>query len=1535
MASASHVDPANPPILDDDMNYEAWKKDLAVWETYTTTERKRRGGRLYLCLRGTARDKAREIPLEDISGNEGLDKIKAKLDEHYEKDKLQQLFLTIELFEKFNREGRSMKDFISDFESLNNKIKENGMVYPDGILGYKLLAQANLPEDKRDLIKATITELTYDNIKKALMSVFHDITTKSQYKKESHFKVEEPCYNKEALTMETLYIDKGKFRGRDNKGRMINRGRGFNGYDRGRGYNNCENRGRGYYTDNRGRIYENRGKGYNNENRGRGYTNENKGRNQNRGRGTARKLNPPDETGEISKCAICNSIYHWARNCPDSYENLNTYYSNCREDESEFESNEKMTLFCRESELPEIKIFNTDELEQNEEKNMLVKEALSTGVLDTGAPDNVAGEFWVTEYIKTLNNKEQNEIVRTASSKKYKFGNSEPVRAIENIKLPVVMANERIYLCTDVVKVNIPLLISKKAMQKVNAKLDYGENKLHIFGKTINLIESSSGHYLVPIQNHVQSENNEIYKLYFTENERDVKAKALKIHRHFSHARKERIRKLLEDAGIWSQEYSKALSEIEEKCKTCKLYKKPPMKPVVGFSYAQHFNDVISIDLKDFKHSNRKYKLLHIVDQATRFSQAIVVKSKQKEEILEAMFKVWIGVFGPPGKILSDNGGEFLNRDFIEMCDKFGIKVKMTAAEAPWGNGMCERHHKILCDTLEKTLEDVQDFQIALYWSVQAKNSLYNLHGFSPFILVFGRNPQLPNIIDGDLPSFENVTTSEYLAKNLNAMNKARQSFIRSESEEKVKRAIRHNVSGSADMKYVTGDRVFIKRREDNRWTGPGTVLGQEYQQILVRIGGFYYRVHPCRIILAEESQDKINSCMKDLQNSEDNNGLEKIDIGAKGIGSDGINRSVRLDFENEMEASNENSEDIGDMGNQENIEENEVIERDNEHVQENEQVQQVIGNENDEQIHHEQAQQEENQNPEQVLGKLLKPKRSELIEYTLNGATTRGVVMARQPKQSGMYKDWLNIKNIDGNELCVNFKDVTDWKVIDEEETEEVYICAEREEEEILEAKKQELNSWVKNKVFNEVRDTGQNKINVKWVIEERINDGNRRFKARLVAKGFQDTEETRNDSPTISKQNIRLLLMIAASRGWKCKSLDIRAAFLQGSPIERDVFLRPPAEFRKEGIIWKLNCCVYGLNQASRLWYLRIRKEFIKLGAESPKVDPAYFIWKHDKKVVGIVSSHVDDFLFTGDENFEKTTIKKLKEVFEISKEAKNTFVYLGVNLSTRGSYFTIDQIKYVQENLKPIKLSGIRRNNKSDLVNEDEKRNLRSCIGKLLWLVNQTRPDLGFETSVAASKVNNATVSELLEMNKLVKKAKATDIELKIPKLNNLENAKLLVFSDASFGNVSNGGSQAGYVVLVVDDERNCVVIHWGSHRIKRVVRSVLAAETMAMSDAVDMAYVINVMLSDMIFSDGRRLKIVCYTDSHSLSDAIRTSNTTKEKRLLIDIAALREAKDKEEIEVKWIETQKNIANPLTKKTPDSTSLMRVLNEGRIDC
>ena len=54
---------------------------------------------------------------------------------------------------------------------------------------------------------------------------------------------------------------------------------------------------------------------------------------------------------------------------------------------------------------------------------------------------------------------------------------------------------------------------------------------------------------------------------------------------------------------------------------------------------------------------------------------------------------------------------------------------------------------------------------------------------------------------------------------------------------------------------------------------------------------------------------------------------------------------------------------------------------------------------------------------------------------------------------------------------------------------------------------------------------------------------------------------------------------------------TMDIKSAFLQGKPIERDIYVKPSKEAHTKKI-WKLDATVYGLERGTFAWKKRITK-------------------------------------------------------------------------------------------------------------------------------------------------------------------------------------------------------------------------------------------------------------------------------------------------------------------------------------------------------
>ena len=270
---------------------------------------------------------------------------------------------------------------------------------------------------------------------------------------------------------------------------------------------------------------------------------------------------------------------------------------------------------------------------------------------------------------------------------------------------------------------------------------------------------------------------------------------------------------------------------------------------------------------------------------------------------------------------------------------------------------------------------------------------------------------------------------------------------------------------------------------------------------------------------------------------------------------------------------------------------------------------------------------------------------------------------------------------------------------------------------------------------------------------------------------------------------------------------SLDVKTTFLQGKLIELTVYVRLPKEVQTKKV-WKLTKCIYRLVDASRYWYLKLREELIKLGATPTQLDQVTFIWSKSNKPTGIMACLVDDVLWVGNIEFE-TIINKLKQVFCLSAERKQIFEYIGIKLEQKADFsITIFQKDYI-DSISPVTLTQDNYKNPNRELLQAETAKLRGILGKLNWVAGMTRPEINFFVCETSTRTKDATISDLISASKIVKFVKNTPIYICIPILH-FESVYIKLFSDASFNNLRNDGSQGGFLVLLSDQFNNIAPI-----------------------------------------------------------------------------------------------------------------------------
>lgn len=251
--------------------------------------------------------------------------------------------------------------------------------------------------------------------------------------------------------------------------------------------------------------------------------------------------------------------------------------------------------------------------------------------------------------------------------------------------------------------------------------------------------------------------------------------------------------------------------------------------------------------------------------------------------------------------------------------------------------------------------------------------------------------------------------------------------------------------------------------------------------------------------------------------------------------------------------------------------------------------------------------------------------------------------------------------------------------------------------------------------------------------------------------------------------------------------------------------------------------------------------------------------------------------------------------------------------------------------------IKIDPRRASRKHDNLNQQEVKQLRETVGQVNWVATQSRPDLSFDVLELSVSMNESKVENIKQANKMVRKLRCDNCAVFFPRLGNVNNLRLIVYSDASYANLPDGVSSAeGYAIFLCGENGKCSPLYWCSRKIRRVVKSTIAAETLALVDAVDNAYYIGSIISELLFRKSSNVvSIECFIDNKSLHDNIQSTKSVCEKRLHVDIAIIKQMINRGEISrVKWVPNTSQLSDSLTKRGASTRKLLDLFSTGQID-
>src|SRR5688500_2087707 len=142
-----------------------------------------------------------------------------------------------------------------------------------------------------------------------------------------------------------------------------------------------------------------------------------------------------------------------------------------------------------------------------------------------------------------------------------------------------------------------------------------------------------------------------------------------------------------------------------------------------------------------------------------------------------------------------------------------------------------------------------------------------------------------------------------------------------------------------------------------------------------------------------------------------------------------------------------------------------------------------------------------------------------------------------------------------------------------------------------------------------------------------------------------------TETFAPVSKHTTLRALLALVAEEGLHLHPLAVKTAFLNGD-LEEDLYMVQPPRYVEGGprTVCHLRKSLYGLRQAPRAWYAKLKMELEKLGFKESVADAGLFILdKGDHKVFLMV--YVDDMLIASRDLNSVVAVKELLgSVFDV---------------------------------------------------------------------------------------------------------------------------------------------------------------------------------------------------------------------------------------------------------------------------------------------
>jgi hypothetical protein len=430
---------------------------------------------------------------------------------------------------------------------------------------------------------------------------------------------------------------------------------------------------------------------------------------------------------------------------------------------------------------------------------------------------------------------------------------------------------------------------------------------------------------------------------------------------------------------------------------------------------------------------------------------------------------------------------------------------------------------------------------------------------------------------------------------------------------------------------------------------------------------------------------------------------------------------------------------------------------------------------------------------------------------------------------------------------------------------------------------------------------------------------------------------------APVAKIATIRFLIAFIIHSGWKVRAVDVVTAYLNGKLKELIYMQQPPGKVSKAHPkkVCRVKRGIYGLKQSGREWNSDIDDTLTSNGYVRSEVDRCVYTLTMNGHVICVIVIYVDDILIATDPETEyaEKAVELLKTHYKLTDNGELTEI-LGIKVTQNaGSIsmcqpglarnilkrFKMDDCKEADTPMDPArkltkKLEEYTRKEQEEL--DTSKCDYRAVVGSLMYLATSTRPDLSTTVGILSKYTNEPKWGHWNAAMRALRFLKGTqDVGITF---NKNSTSEIIGYSDSDWaGDTDTRKSTYGYVFTSAGGP-----IMWKSKKSPTIATSTAEAEYTALYHATTEAIWLRNLEGDIT---GRTTKgpTTIYCDNQSaIAISKNPQHHQRTKHFDIKWHWIREQVENGNLKVEYLRTDEMVADILTK--PLSTKLFTIHSE-----